>query len=579
MSARSTSLDGGDYPTYLQDRIAKLEAQLRGLAGENGAPAWTFTQAGTHTSPRLPRNARPSSIDHLIADIEAVPILASSFPDSVGGVSLSTIVLSAASVRSLDPLPGPIRDGSRPFLPQRTTALKLSEHYLDDMYPRLPFFSIQGFWAMFTQVFPPDPLVDISSGAKRDAGTNSMEHDAEALDLNYSYFTILMVLAISSSSLSRSTYSVISSQSQRLFHEALRFRESAILSNTVMGLQSILFLIQYASLNPSVLDAWYLIGVALRNCINLGLHQDPPPPEYIAPSLLETRRRLWWSVYSFDRSMSIGSARPLEISDDVIGCELPNFEIETAATSVEIQGYLQRYRVLQLQSRIFDTLNRQIGPDRDPRVVVDTLLKQLEEWRKGNLPEHNGTLLESEWSMSCMLLFQPCRLLPERSFHEIERLWAASKAFVTLYRQLVEANQIFYIRVASQKIYWAGLGAIYSLWKISTSGTSDSNLQSLARVDLYMTVKDVVFILRTLGERWEDGKLLAEEFDRISSQGIQLMDAPMVTDLQSSLPWQIVHFGLHPSVTSTRTVRHDELNCQGTAKDSKEELQELIAEM
>ena len=71
-----------------------------------------------------------------------------------------------------------------------------------------------------------------------------------------SFFTVLHVLAISVSSLSRSADSTSSNQARKLFQAGISFREFAILPNSihVVGVQSFLFLIQFATLNPSLLD-------------------------------------------------------------------------------------------------------------------------------------------------------------------------------------------------------------------------------------------------------------------------------------------------------------------------------------
>ncbi|KAJ4022758.1 hypothetical protein NW766_001805 [Fusarium irregulare] len=276
--------------------------------------------------------------------------------------------------------------------------------------------------------------------------------------------------------LSRSADSVISAQAERLFRYALEFRESAIVPGNIIGVQSILFLIQFATLNPSLLDAWYLIGVGMRMCVDLGLHQDPQPLDSIEVSLLETRRRLWWSVYAFDRSMSLGCGRPTEISDSAINVSLPTFRIEISATPVEIHGYLQRYRALQIQSKIYNRLNDTTGADGDvAREMLMQLSLELTEWKEASYQLPTRTLLESEWLMGRMLLLRPCRSLPKRTMSELIELWHSALGFTGIYRRLVETNSIFYVQVACEKVYWTGLMALYSFWSLRTGpdGSSD----------------------------------------------------------------------------------------------------------
>ncbi|KAG8354421.1 hypothetical protein FVEN_g7741 [Fusarium venenatum] len=332
-----TSNRGRDYHTFLLQKIANAKQRLD--EAQTG-------QDGPSSLPSRPQAQESSMIDSLVNDIEALPIIQCSYASATGGPTLSTLVLATAGTDQISSstLHEAQQNEMTPCLPKESTALSLAKHYFDNVYPRLPFFSIQGFWVQFQHVFsgasasvqngdthhPPNPISILSPSVE--------DFDSSSLSHGYSYFTVLLVLAISASSLSRSADSVISAQAERLFRNALAFRESAIIPSSIIGVQSILFLIQFATLNPSLLDAWYLIGVGMRMCVDLGLHQDPQPPDSIEVSLLETRRRLWWSVYAFDRSMSLGCGRPTELSDSAISVSLPTFRIEIPATPVEIHG-------------------------------------------------------------------------------------------------------------------------------------------------------------------------------------------------------------------------------------------------
>ncbi|VUC29511.1 unnamed protein product [Clonostachys rosea] len=568
-----------DYPTYLQNRIDKLEKTLQNLQAD---PSNIRSSSSGLPGSRMTAQAEPypsstSVIDTLIADIGALPILASSYSSNGDGPTLSTILLGAASKTPLS-LTQRTSHAGPAWMPGRDVALKLSQHYIDQVYPRLPFFSLQGFWVQFNIVFP----IDIPPSGLDDTGSQSRdERGAADIDQGNSYFTVLTVLAIASSSLSRSADSLISTQAQRLFNRALEYRESAVRPNTIIGVQSLLFLTQYAMLNPSALDAWCLIGVGMRNCIDLGLHQDPQPLDSISPSLLETRRRLWWSMYSFDRSMSLSCGRSTEISDCVIGARLPSFRIESVATEADIQGYLQRYRALQLQSKIYDSLNRKtrrgaIPSDR----IIHTLKAELGRWESENIPTYNSKILvESELSMGKMLLYRPCRLVPERSAEENIELWIASLGFVATYRQLVESNSIFYVQIASEKTYWAGLAILYSFWRLhslSLSGEEVVRRTAIVRqTDLWRAIQDVMFILRTLSERWEDGKILAKNFEKTNNFAIVVAESGR-NGLSDALevPQEVQTFGSYVSMTSIRASRERDGIIQRDL-----DLQQFVAEM
>jgi hypothetical protein len=97
-------------------------------------------------------------------------------------------------------------------------------------------------------------------------------------------------------------------------------------------LQAVLLLAGFALLRPVAPGLWYIVGVAVRLGVDLGLHYedgvgiDGSSEEHAAGSIKsekvdakergrrqwvrDLRRRLWWCVYSFDRLVSTCVGRP-----------------------------------------------------------------------------------------------------------------------------------------------------------------------------------------------------------------------------------------------------------------------------
>lgn len=108
-------------------------------------------------------------------------------------------------------------------------------------------------------------------------------------------------------------------------------------------LQAYLLLASFALLRPVAPGLWYIVGVAVRLAIDLGLHHEDgsgvdsigeedtvPPNQQAHPErgrlqwIRDYRRRLWWCVYSFDRLVSTCVGRPFGITDQVITTEFPS---------------------------------------------------------------------------------------------------------------------------------------------------------------------------------------------------------------------------------------------------------------
>jgi len=196
-------------------------------------------------------------------------------------------------------------------------------------------------------------------------------------------------------------------------------------------LQAVLLLAGYALLRPSTPGLWYISGVASRQAIDLGLYMEDSIPrgnqhEVGVPRQREQhglshdagrrqwsqdmRRRLWLSVYSFDRLVAVCVGRPVSISDTVITTKFPSLldddyitpqgiESPQASNSSTLPSYkyiAQHYfHLRQLQSEILDVLqNRQAqiavalrkksGRSEIPRYLSSPYLarhRTFREWR------------------------------------------------------------------------------------------------------------------------------------------------------------------------------------------------------
>ena len=125
-------------------------------------------------------------------------------------------------------------------------------------------------------------------------------------------------------------------------------------------LQAVLLLAGFALLRPVAPGLWYIVGVAVRLGVDLGLHYEdgsgidtgeeteavPATSQDIAMNaaaestqfsksispkergrrewVRDLRRRLWWCVYTFDRLVSTCVGRPFGITDQVITTEFPS---------------------------------------------------------------------------------------------------------------------------------------------------------------------------------------------------------------------------------------------------------------
>lgn len=149
-------------------------------------------------------------------------------------------------------------------------------------------------------------------------------------------------------------------------------------------LQAVCLLAGLALLRPVAPGLWYIIGVAVRLAVDLGLHSEDVDHEAESSNddstkgpksigrrqwTKDLRRRLWWCVYSFDRLVSTCVGRPFGITDQVVTTEFPSLlddKYITTSGFTELSGQEERptyklvahhyFRLRLLQSEILQVL-------------------------------------------------------------------------------------------------------------------------------------------------------------------------------------------------------------------------------
>ena len=110
-----------------------------------------------------------------------------------------------------------------------------------------------------------------------------------------------------------------------LFEEGIQhLSDKAKTPSDLAGIQVSLMVLQYASINPRLANVWMLTGAAMRACLELGLHREPPEALLFDQLTLDLRRRIFWCAYNFDRAICSALQRPLSIPDQSIDAHFPS---------------------------------------------------------------------------------------------------------------------------------------------------------------------------------------------------------------------------------------------------------------
>ena len=110
-----------------------------------------------------------------------------------------------------------------------------------------------------------------------------------------------MVLGVGTMSLSRSRDSAAAHHAASFVKSALEYAPGVISLANIYGVQATLMLAQYSMLEPQHFNSWYLIGVASRILVDIGLHTEPQKVFKLKPAELDLRRKIFYCVYAMDR--------------------------------------------------------------------------------------------------------------------------------------------------------------------------------------------------------------------------------------------------------------------------------------
>ncbi|KAB5518176.1 fungal-specific transcription factor [Coniochaeta sp. 2T2.1] len=152
-----------------------------------------------------------------------------------------------------------------------------------------------------------------------------------------------------------------------------------------------LALMGYFFQNMNRRDAAFLyIGMAMRMAISLGLHQEVSSrgqETELDDVSREHRRRVWWSIYSLDRILSIKSGNPVTIQDEDIGVHLPSKLPGEAeyCPAVVLRHYTVVSRIL---GEVTKLIYRRITPKSGRRLMasVQKIILSLSDWNR-DLPD------------------------------------------------------------------------------------------------------------------------------------------------------------------------------------------------
>lgn len=163
------------------------------------------------------------------------------------------------------------------------------------------------------------------------------------------------------------------------------------------GIEVMLLYAFYLQVADCTIASYFYFGLALRSTLILGWHVDADM-ENVNRFELEHRRRIWWTVYMYERMLSSKAGLPLSFADDSVSTELPfDFQMELddfPRDENDVRGYYifpsaeyinNCVTITQINAIILSSLYTK-QPTANILPVVSDLVQRLFKW-KNSLPE------------------------------------------------------------------------------------------------------------------------------------------------------------------------------------------------
>ncbi|SCV02352.1 LANO_0F17106g1_1 [Lachancea nothofagi CBS 11611] len=155
----------------------------------------------------------------------------------------------------------------------------------------------------------------------------------------------------------------------------------------VGGLEVMLLYAFYLQVADCTVSSYFYFGQALRACLIMGWHVDAQR-DIISRFELEHRRRLWWTVYMFERMLSSKAGLPLSFADETITTELPD-DFNMSSPPPNCENYIfpeaefitNCVKITQINAQILNKLYQRL-PGSNILPILKEIVVQLLDWRK-----------------------------------------------------------------------------------------------------------------------------------------------------------------------------------------------------
>lgn len=361
-------------------------------------------------------------------------------------------------------------------------------------------------------------------------------------------FQVIMMIAISLATIARSHRhtSDVARLGQDFCKAAHRLLGRGVLSHPgIERLQCVLLMLLYSLLVPRSSNVAYLSSMAMQFAMELNLHSDQAIQRSCGRDELmaDLQRRIFWSCYNIDRSLSVITGRPTTLGDEWITTQLPSLYEDYVITTRGIGGHQgspegplpvcqlkvaarQHIRLRQLQSIIqarLYTPHKEDEPDEDTREKSLsewswTMYDRLRAWRDDMAyptPFVTKEWIRLQFHLTTTLLFRPSPRRPSPDLDSLHVTLHSSVEALKLYKAMHRNAAINFSWMATHNLFLSGLSFLHSLRELHKHKVV---CPSMSFVDCILQVQACASVLEALSlSEGQAGCKARDAFERVST--------------------------------------------------------------
>ncbi|KAH6622005.1 fungal-specific transcription factor domain-containing protein [Boeremia exigua] len=391
-------------------------------------------------------------------------------------------------------------------LPPQELAMQLCQVYFETVQPQFPILHEGSFRAALTRLYSTD-------------GINRGSHEEPATV----HFQVFMVLAISASIWAWRSKRHIPAESYCL--SALQYLDRIDVGISLSGLQCMVLLLIFTMHCPHMkLNVWYMNYQCIASVLDLGLQREVTTSLGISLIEQELRTRIFWSVFTIDRTIATMMGRPIGLRDEACELRLPQFlndggtiddPVTPRSQICDLACSVHLFKLARLNSEIKYVANSIVRdvpsyaypPIQDVIAWQNDMLQRLDDWAE-NIPDSQNEFLKATSKLRYhsvrMVLLRPSPAIPSPGTGVLCHCHASARDSIRLYHHLYNRDLLSHDWITLHGVVLSLVTILYCTRAVpGIARTMDDE-------DLMSDISVGLSILSATGEHWTGAKRARE---------------------------------------------------------------------